>query len=52
MSYRTVLLVVQVNWYRGPDEPPTFPVWDTHADETDRLKDVLVPPTDRRRAGP
>jgi Protein of unknown function (DUF1501) len=39
--------LVQVNWYRGPDEPPTFPVWDTHADETNRLKDVLVPPTDR-----
>jgi hypothetical protein len=39
--------LVQVNWYRGPDEPPTFPCWDTHANETSRLKDVLVPPTDR-----
>ena len=42
--------LVQVNWYRGPDEPPTFPVWDTHADETNRLKDALVPPTDRALA--
>jgi hypothetical protein len=42
--------LVQVNWYRGVDEPPTFPVWDTHADETNRLKDVLVPPTDRALA--
>lgn len=39
--------LVQVNWYRGLDEPPTFPCWDTHANETARLKDVLVPPTDR-----
>ncbi len=43
--------LVQVNWYRGPDEPPTFPCWDTHSDETNRLKDVLVPPTDRALAG-
>ncbi len=38
--------LVQVNWYRGPDEPPTNPCWDTHSQEPARLKDVLVPPTD------
>ena len=39
--------LVQVNWYRGPDEPPTNPCWDSHHGESARLKDVLVPPTDR-----
>jgi hypothetical protein len=43
--------LVQVNWYRGPDEPPTFPCWDTHANETARLKEVLVPPTDVALSG-
>ncbi len=38
--------LVQVNWYRGPDEPTDKPCWDSHADETNRLKNVLVPPTD------
>ena len=38
--------LVQVNWYRGPDEPSDKPCWDSHADETNRLKHVLVPPTD------
>ena len=38
---------VQVNWFRGPDEPPANPCWDSHADETNRLKDVLVPPLDQ-----
>ena len=38
--------LVQVNWYRGPDEPSDKPCWDSHADETNRLKQVLVPPTD------
>ena len=38
--------LVQVNWYRGPDEPPTNPCWDTHSAESARLKDVLVPPAD------
>ena len=23
--------LVQVNWYRGPDEPPANPCWDSHA---------------------
>ena len=39
--------LVQVNWYRGPNEPAANPVWDTHRDETARLKDVLVPPMDQ-----
>lgn len=38
--------LVQVNWYRGTDEPSDRPCWDSHAGETDRLKNVLVPPTD------
>lgn len=39
--------VVQVNWFRGPDEPAVAPCWDSHADETRRLKNVLVPPLDQ-----
>lgn len=38
--------MVQVNWFRGPDEPSVAPCWDSHADETNRLKKVLVPPLD------
>lgn len=38
--------LVQVNWYRGPDEPSDAPCWDSHTNETKRLKDVLIPPTD------
>jgi hypothetical protein len=38
--------LVQVNWYRGPDEPDNSPVWDSHFDETNRLKTVLCPPFD------
>lgn len=39
--------LVQVNWYRGPDEPSDAPCWDSHAKETERLKNVLVPPMDQ-----
>ncbi len=39
--------LVQVNWYRGADEPPANPCWDSHVKESSRLKEVLVPPTDR-----
>jgi hypothetical protein len=39
--------LVQVNWYRGPDEPEDNPCWDSHTKETERLKTVLLPPTDR-----
>ena len=38
--------LVQVNWFRGPDEPSSNPCWDSHTDETNRLRKVLVPPTD------
>jgi hypothetical protein len=39
--------LVQVNWYRGANEPPANPCWDSHTNESARLKDVLVPPTDQ-----
>jgi hypothetical protein len=38
--------LVQVNWYRGADEPPDNPCWDSHTKETDRLKKNLMPPFD------
>jgi Protein of unknown function (DUF1501) len=38
--------LVQVNWYRGPDEPTDAPCWDSHTQETKRLKSVLIPPMD------
>jgi hypothetical protein len=39
--------LVQVNWFRGADEPPDNPCWDSHTDESARLKTVLVPPMDQ-----
>lgn len=39
--------LVQVNWFRGADEPSDAPCWDSHAREADRLKKVLVPPMDQ-----
>ncbi len=39
--------LVQVNWYRGPDEPSDAPCWDSHAREAQRLKTVLGPPLDQ-----
>ena len=39
--------LVQVNWYRGPDEPSANPCWDSHVQESARLREVLMPPTDR-----
>ena len=42
--------LVQVNWYRGPDEPSANPCWDSHVNESERLKTVLVPPFDRAYA--
>jgi hypothetical protein len=39
--------LVHVNWFRGPDEPSDAPCWDSHARETKRLKEVLIPPWDR-----
>ncbi len=38
---------VQVNWFRGPDEPSDAPCWDSHAREANRLKTVLCPPLDQ-----
>lgn len=38
--------LAQVNWYRGPDEPSDNPCWDSHTKETERLKNVLMPPWD------
>jgi hypothetical protein len=39
--------LVQVNWYRGPDEPQDNPCWDSHTQEAARLRTVLVPPMDQ-----
>ncbi|HTN77198.1 MAG TPA: DUF1501 domain-containing protein, partial [Pirellulaceae bacterium] len=39
--------LVQVNWFRGPDEPSDNPCWDSHTHETKRLKEVLIPPMDQ-----
>jgi hypothetical protein len=39
--------LVQVNWYRGPEEPPDNPCWDSHVNEAQRLRTVLVPPMDQ-----
>ncbi len=39
--------LVQVNWYRGPGEPSDAPVWDTHANEPERMRNVLMPPMDQ-----
>jgi hypothetical protein len=39
--------LVQVNWFRGADEPSDNPCWDSHTDETRRLKENLVPPFDQ-----
>lgn len=50
MSRRLVeagVSLVQVNWFRGPDEPTNAPCWDSHAIEAQRLKTVLCPPADQ-----
>jgi hypothetical protein len=39
--------LVQVNWYRGPDEPADAPCWDSHANEARRLREVLAPTADQ-----
>ncbi len=39
--------LVQVNWFRGPDEPDDNPCWDSHTKESQRLKTVLMPPMDQ-----
>jgi hypothetical protein len=50
MSRRLVeagVSLVQVNWFRGPDEPSDAPCWDSHVNEAKRLKSVLCPPADQ-----
>lgn len=39
--------LVQVNWYRGADEPEDNPCWDSHTKESERLKTALCPPFDQ-----
>ena len=39
--------LVQVNWYRGPDEPAANPCWDSHTEEAKRLRTALLPPMDQ-----
>jgi hypothetical protein len=39
--------LVQVNWFRGPDEPADAPCWDSHVNESQRLKTVLAPAFDQ-----
>jgi hypothetical protein len=38
--------LVQVNWFRGPEEPFDAPCWDSHVREAHRLKSVLLPTFD------
>jgi hypothetical protein len=42
--------LVQVNWYRGPEEPPDNPCWDSHVNEAQRLRTALAPPMDQAYA--
>ncbi len=39
--------LVQVNWFRGPDEPSDAPCWDSHVNEGQRLKTALAPIVDQ-----
>jgi hypothetical protein len=39
--------LVQVNWTRWKDDPDVAPAWDTHAQNTQRLKTALMPPMDQ-----
>jgi hypothetical protein len=38
--------LVQVNWTRTEEDKNDNPVWDTHTDNTARLKTALMPPMD------
>jgi hypothetical protein len=38
--------LVQVNWFRAPDEPSDAPCWDSHTNESKRLRTALLPPFD------
>jgi uncharacterized protein (DUF1501 family) len=39
--------LVQVNWTRGKDDEDVAPAWDTHAKNSERLKNALMPPMDQ-----
>jgi Protein of unknown function (DUF1501) len=39
--------LVQVNWMRWEDDPEGAPAWDTHAKNSERLKNALMPPMDQ-----
>jgi hypothetical protein len=39
--------LVHVNWFRGPEEPDDAPCWDSHVNESNRLKSVLAPTADQ-----
>jgi hypothetical protein len=39
--------LVQVNWYRSPEEPSDTPCWDSHTREIERLRTVLAPTFDQ-----
>lgn len=39
--------LVQVNWTRWASDPDVAPAWDTHADNTKRLKESLMPIMDQ-----
>lgn len=39
--------LVQVNWTRWAEDKSVAPAWDNHADNSKRLKTVLMPPMDR-----
>jgi hypothetical protein len=39
--------LVQVNWFRGADEPADNPCWDSHVRESERLESVLAPTADQ-----
>ncbi len=38
--------LIQVNWTRWPNDDSVAPVWDTHAKNSERLKNDLMPPMD------
>lgn len=38
--------LVQVNWTRWKDDENVAPAWDTHAKNSERLKNALMPPMD------
>src|SRR5438552_4260357 len=39
--------LVQVNWTRTKEDRDTNPVWDTHSDNSKRLRTALMPPMDQ-----